>query len=119
MDPAKVVSIHPYFRVNEGKLDEFKSMLPRFIEKTSTEEDCLYYDFTICDQTVFCREGYRDGDAALAHLDNVGPLLEEALGISELVRLEIHGSAEELDKLREPLDELNPSWFIVDCCLTR
>lgn len=114
MDPSKNVSIHPYFKVNDGKLDEFKALLQKFIERTKTEEACLFYDFTINNDVVFCREAYHGGDGALAHLQNVDALLKQALGISELIRLEIHGSAKELDKLREPLAALNPDCFIFD-----
>ena len=47
--------------------------------------------------------------------ENVGELLGKALEISELFRLELHGSAGELDKLREPLADLNPDWFVFEC----
>lgn len=112
MSNASIVSIHPYFKVQAGKLEEFKSLLPEFVSKTSAEEGCLYYHFTISDDVVFCREAYVDGAAALAHLDNVGKLLEQALGIAELQRLELHGGETELARLREPLKDLNPQWFV-------
>lgn len=116
---SKTVSLHPYFRVQEGKMDEFKAILPRFVEKTSSEEACLYYDFTICGDTVFCREAYVGAAGILAHLGNVDELLEEALEISELFRLEVHGPAEELEKLEEPLSELNVEPFVYECGLGR
>jgi len=50
----------------------------------------------------------------LAHLENVGSLLEEALKISELTRLEVHGPEEELAKLREPLAGLKPQFFTLE-----
>ncbi len=81
----------------------------------ATEAGGLYYEFTIKDEAVvFCREAYVDGDAALAHLDNVGELLGKALEISELLRLEIHGREAELAKLREPLKDLGPEWFVFE-----
>jgi hypothetical protein len=46
-------------------------------------------------------------------LKNVGLLLEEALKISEITRLEIHGPEEEIAKLREPLAGLKPQFFIL------
>ncbi len=112
MDPAKTVSIHPYFRVSSENMQAFQDSLATFIERTSTEPGCLYYDFTINGDVVHCREAYVGAEGALAHLDNVGDLLEKALGISELIRLEIHGAAEELDQMREPLGDLNPDWFV-------
>ena len=35
------------------------------------------------------------------------------LGFVKLTRLEIHGPAEELAKLREPLAKLNPTFFVL------
>jgi len=61
-----------------------------------------------------CREGYEDAEGVLAHLENVGSLLEEALTISDLTRLEIHGPERELAKLREPLAALNPEFFTLE-----
>jgi len=37
----------------------------------------------------------------------------KALKISELIRLEIHGPEQELEKLREPLAELKPQFFVL------
>lgn len=119
MNPETTVSIHPYFKPHEGKLEEFISGMPAFVERTSTEETCLFYDFTVCDDIVFCREAYVGGEGALAHLDNVGDLLQEALSISELLRLEIHGSATELEKMREPLKELPVDWFVLETGLKK
>ena len=50
----------------------------------------------------------------LAHLDNVGSLLNEALLIADITRLEVHGPAHELDQLREPLAELTPQFFTLE-----
>jgi hypothetical protein len=55
---------------------------------------------------------YVDAEALLAHLANVGGLLKEALKIADLIRLEVHGPAKELDKLKEPLAEFKPTWFV-------
>jgi quinol monooxygenase YgiN len=108
---SNFVSIHPYFKVHPGKLEAFKAAFPAFIEKTEAEEKNLFYDFTVNGDEVFCREGYLGAEGLLAHLDNIGALLAEALKIADLTRLEIHGPAEELDKLRGPLAHLKPEFF--------
>lgn len=107
-------SIVPYFQVQEGKLTEFKSLCAQFVDKTIHEPKCLYYGFSFCDNLAFCREGYKDAEGVLLHLENVGSLLEKALEISELIRLEVHGSETELAKLREPLAQLSPQFFILE-----
>jgi len=108
------VSLHPYFRVHPGKLETFTAGFPAFVEKTASEEKNLFYEFTVNGYEVFCREGYTDADGLLAHLENIGALLAEALKIADLIRLEVHGPAVELDKLKEALAHLKPDWFVLD-----
>lgn len=117
--PQNTVTIHPYFKPHPGKLEDFKALFPKFVEKTSSEEKCLYYEFTVNGGEVFCREGYVGGEGVLAHLDNVGDLLDEALKIADITRLEFHGPAAELDKLRARCAPLNPAWFVLECGLKR
>ena len=109
------VSIHPYFKIHPGQIDAVKAVLRAFVAKTKTEPGCCYYEFTIDGDVVFCREAYADADAVLAHLATVGPELGEMLKIAALARLELHGPAAELDKLRGPLADLKPAWFVFEC----
>jgi hypothetical protein len=44
-------------------------------------------------------------------LENVSEMLAAAMKMAELVRLEVHGPAMQLEKLKEPLAHLNPAWF--------
>ena len=107
------VSLHPYFKVPADKLDRLKAILPEFAAKTRDETGNLFYEFTINGDEVFCREGYINAEALLEHLDNVGAMLAAALTMAELVRIEVHGPAAELEKLKRPLAHLNPAWFVL------
>jgi len=111
---SNFVSLHPYFKVHPGKLEAVKAGLPRFVEKTATEKDCLFYGFSINGDEVFCREAYESADGVLAHLDNIGALLAELLTMADLTRVEVHGPAAELEKLKKPLAHLNPAWFTLE-----
>ncbi len=111
-DSSIAVSLHPYFKARPGKLAEIRAVLPAFVARTATEEANLYYDFTINGDEIFCREAYRNADGLLKHLTNVGALLEQLLKIADLTRLEVHGPAAELEKLKGPLAHLKPAWFI-------
>lgn len=111
------VTIHPYFKINPGQYETAKDLLPRFVEKTASEPRCLFYGFTMNGDELFCQEAYEDAEAVLAHLDNVGGLLQQMLDHATMLRLEIHGPATELDKLRGPLAAMNPAWFIWQCGL--
>jgi len=111
---SNFVSLHPYFKVHTGKLDAFKAGLPAFVERTRTEQKNLFYDFTFNGDEVLCREGYVDANGLLTHLANVDTMLKDVLKISDLTRLEVHGPAEELEKLKEPLAALKPVWFVLE-----
>lgn len=112
--PDTCCGLVPYFEVNDGKLEEFKALGPKFIALTRKEKGVLYYAFSFSGQTAHCREGYRDADAVLAHLKNVDAPLKQALAISKLARLEVHGPASEVDKLRGPLADLKPQFFVLE-----
>ena len=107
-------TIVPYFKVHEGQLENFKNGCGAFVEKTAGEPKCLYYGFSFNGDEAHCREGYTDAEGVLTHLDNVGELLQQALEIADLTRLEIHGPESELARLREPLANLNPTFFVLE-----
>jgi len=101
--------------MHPGKLEAVKAAFPRFVEKTATEKDNLFYGFSVNGDEIFCREAYESAEGVLAHLDNIGALLVEMLKIADLTRVEVHGPAEELNKLKAPLAHLNPAWFTLEC----
>ena len=107
-------SIAPYFKIPEGKTEEFKAICDRFTAKTKTESKCLYYGFSFYEDIAHCREAYADAESLLLHLQNVDSILKEALQVADLFRLEIHGCESELAKLREPLGAFNPEFFILE-----
>ena len=107
-------TIVPYFNVPAGQADAFRALCEKMVTQTELEEKCLYYGFSFEGETAHCREGYADAEGALAHLKNIGPLLDQALKISSMTRLEVHGPKEELDKLRGPMAKLSPQFFTLE-----
>ena len=113
------VSLHPYFKAHPGKLDVAKMMLSHFVEKTATEKENLFFGFSTNGDEIFCREAYESANGLLAHLDNVSALLTEMLKVADLTRVEVHGPAQELEKLKRPLADLNPQWFALETTLQK
>ncbi len=68
----KCCTIVPYFEVQSGKLEDFKVLCKRFVEKTNEEPKCLYYGFSFDGNQVHCREGYEDAEGVLSHLEKCG-----------------------------------------------
>ena len=110
----KCCSIVPYFEVPNENLDTFKGICERMVTKSQEEAKCLYYGFSFHENEAHCREGYVDAEGLLAHLENVGSLLDELLKVGEMTRLEVHGPEDELAKLREPLAHLHPQFFVLE-----
>ena len=117
--PEKVVSIHPYFKVKPGKMGEAKGFLRQMVERATPESANLYYDFTVSGDVVFCREAYIGAEGLQKHLEGVRQILVEFLKVAEVLRVEIHGSRAELEKLKGPLAELKPEWFVFECGVVR
>jgi hypothetical protein len=114
-DSSNVVSIHPYFKAKPGKLAEAKAMLPQFVAKVQNEPLTLQYDFTLNGDEIHCRESYVGAEGLLAHAEDVSALLAEFLKLVDITRVEIHGPAGELEKLKGPMAGLKPAWFAYEC----
>jgi hypothetical protein len=80
-------------KYRKANLAAFKALGPQFVERTRTEPGCMHYAFSFNGTTAHCREGYANAEAVLAHLQNVGELLGQALQIAKIVRLEVHAPA--------------------------
>ncbi len=117
--PDTCCTLVPYFTVHDGQLDAFRAGFEAFVERTRNESKCLFYGFSVSGNEVHCREGYEDADGVLAHLENVGDLLEEALKIADLTRLEVHGPASEVERLGKSLAHLNPKVFVLEAGFRR
>lgn len=104
----------PYFEVPKENMMAFKGLCQQFVDLSIGEKDCLFYGFSFHENTAHCREGYRHAEGILYHLDNVGDLLNEALKIAKLTRLEIHGAEDEIAKLRGPLGHLKPEFYVLE-----
>ena len=108
-------SICPYFKIHEGKEEEWKTNCEKFYELTKTEPGMVFYGFSFTnDGQAHCREAYKSGAALLSHLENVDTPLKAALAISDLTRLEFHGPASEVEVVREALTPLGCVFFTLD-----
>jgi hypothetical protein len=79
--------------VHNDKLETFKELCTKFVEKTNDESKCLYYGFSFDEDQAHCREGYKDAEGVLTHLENIGSLFEEALTIADYFSVPLGGLA--------------------------
>ena len=110
----QVCTLVPYFTVHDGKLEEFKALGEQMVERTKSEKDVCFYGFSFSGQRAHCREGYANAAGILAHLENVQSLLQQALAIASLDLLEVHAPVGDIALLKEPLKDLNPTYFTME-----
>ena len=109
------VSINPYFKIEDANMAKSKEFLAQFCELVKKEQKCLFYNFTFNGNTLCCREAYTDAAGVQAHLENCGAALGKFLEIAKLIRIELHGPAAELEKLKKAFEPFNPDYFVSEC----
>ena len=110
----KELQITAKLRIHSGKLDEFKTLAAACM-KSAREKDTgtMQYDwFFNSDQTAcHVRERYRDSEALLEHIANLGATFGQVLTVADF-SAEVYGSpSEELVKATEGLDLTVYSFF--------
>jgi quinol monooxygenase YgiN len=93
-------TIHPIFKVNDWARVRTEFIEP-CIKVASGESGCLYYSFAKNENTgrLLCRERYASVQAALEHLQGVGPIMGACIesGILELEYACVYGSKQALE----------------------
>ena len=105
--------IGTYFKIQDGKQEEFKGLCERLVEKTHRHLGCFLCSFSFNSDQAYLLQVYRDADAALANLPNVGEVLQDLMEIGDVVRLEMHAPPGELSKLGG-FSELQPQYFTLE-----
>ena len=84
------------FKIHDGKLDEFKDLAQKCIVATRKEEGNMQYDYYFNPDESECviLEKYKNSDAVLAHMGNLGELLGQLLATSDFVP-EVYGNPSE------------------------
>jgi quinol monooxygenase YgiN len=81
--------------IGDGQINEFKRIMPAFIEAVQKNELDMnaFQVYLSADETkAYLVEWYKNSEAVLAHWINVKPLLPELLAIAPYTRLEIFGN---------------------------
>ncbi len=82
------------FQIHEGQTEAFKKVVSKCIAVTKAKDkNTLQYDWFFNHDETKCvvREIFKNSDAAVEHLDNLGDLIDELLEISDYTP-EIYGS---------------------------
>ena len=98
--------------IKEGKLDDFKAVVNTMIEMTDVNElNTLVYEYYINEDGTECHllETFKDSDAFMVHLGNVGHLFDTLFESATMTRAKIYGSPSA--ELQQALDPLGVEYF--------
>ena len=92
MDQIQVTATVP--RIAPDRLAEFKRVAARALELTREEAGTLQYDWFFSDDETKCvvRETYASSEAVLAHVANMGDLIEKVAELGGGLQIEAFGA---------------------------
>jgi hypothetical protein len=115
MENDTVCHLYPYFKLKQP--EEFKKIwygaFPETKANQEAEKSHQYaFSFESTADVASCRESYGDAEGILLHLKNVDVPLKAVLnGPADLLRLEVHAPASEIEKLKPALEPLGCQFF--------
>jgi quinol monooxygenase YgiN len=94
------------FKIQEGKLEDFKSGANLCISATKKETGALLYDWFIDEESRQCTviETYENSNAVLFHAGNVDEPLSKLIAMADL-SLEVYGNVSK--ELKKMLNDMN------------
>lgn len=100
------------FTIAEGKAEEFKSLIHSLIEKVKKNEpgvDSYQLFYNSGENKSYMLERFRNSEAVMAHLANIGNKLPEILELAPITRFEIFGNISE--EVKEALKSVGADRF--------
>ncbi len=98
--------------IKEGKLDDFKAIVSTMVEITNLNEpNTLVYEYHINEDGTECHllETFKDSDAFMVHLGNVGHLFDTLFESATMTRAKIYGNPSA--ELQQALDPMGVEYF--------
>lgn len=113
-----VVSVRPYFKIQDGKKEDVMKLLPLFYEQSKDEPGSVHYEFSFADDGVHfaCIESYVNSQAVVDHLTNILDTFGKLLEVVDLLRLEIHATPADVEILKsnKALADAGATFFTLD-----
>jgi len=109
--PSRIVTDFQ-LSIKEGKLEDFKSIVNNMVGITELNEpNTLAYEYHINEDGTECHllETFKDSDAFMIHLENVGHMFDTLFESATMTRAKIYGSPSA--ELQQALDPLGVQYF--------
>lgn len=115
MTAPDVVTLIGTFTLHPEKADAFKANCEAMVALREKEPDHLASAYSFDgDGGAVSREDYRNAEAVIRHMQVGEHIFEKTRQMVDITGAEVHGPAAELDKLRDPLRDLSPRFFVTE-----
>mmetsp|Transcript_12022 Transcript_12022/g.35561 ORF Transcript_12022/g.35561 Transcript_12022/m.35561 type:complete len:327 (+) Transcript_12022:99-1079(+) len=102
--PLQLVSLHTSFSLADA--DAARAICKEIVATTAGEENCIYHGWTVCGDTLTCREAYGSAVGLARHCEGVAASIERLLdGPATLREGQLHASLSQLPVLAEFVEE--------------
>jgi len=115
--PDTHVSVTARFALAEGKLEDFRSGFPEFYRAVQAgTRGCLYFGLAVSGSEALSREGYKDAECCLTHLNDVKVPFDKAVAAAGEggLKVDVMGPAGELEKLKAAMDPMGAVYWELD-----
>lgn len=102
------------FRSHPGRMDDVREQCAEVARIIEGEPGSLRCTYSFSEEEILAREDYADAEALLAHLAAAHDHAQTTMGAADLVSFEVSGPPAELDRLRETLGPLSPSYYATE-----
>ena len=104
-------------KIQDGKNEDFHSVMKEMVESTEDETDALVYDWYVDGDVVHIIERYADSTAVVTHMKNFGSFAERFVGSIQPIEFIVYGDPSVA--AREAISAFAPAYFTPLASITR
>lgn len=115
MPAPAIVTLIGTFTIRTGNADKFRANCKEMVALRDKEPGHLGSAYSFDgDSSAVSREDYDSADAVKRHMEIGQHIYESTRDLVDITGVEVHGPAEEVDKLRDLLADLSPRYFVTE-----
>lgn len=115
MTAPAIVTLIGTFNIRPGNASQFRANCEKMVALHDKEPGHLGSAYSFDgDSSAVSREDYDSADAVRRHMEIGERIYENTRELVDITGVEVHGPADELDKLRELFADLSPRYFVTE-----
>ncbi|MFA3917335.1 antibiotic biosynthesis monooxygenase [Ruegeria hyattellae] len=115
MSAPHIVTVIGYFSISSENAAAFRENCAAMVALHDKEPGHLATAYGFCsDGTAVSREDYDSAEAVQRHMQLGSHIFESTQALVQITGVELHGPAEEIDRLRDLFSAMSPRCFVTE-----